>query len=116
MRNLLSVLGMVLIMGIATNTQSYAHDLKELGDDAKVEVFVYCGGYYSIVTKTGKVYELKEMHVQMKTDSTPYGPHFGQPIIQVDARHGEKHGKGITVYFSSFEDMTNFTNFNCGAE
>lgn len=84
-------------------------DLKQVGDDRRVQAIALCGDTYRVRTADGKVAAFWEQNLRFKTDSGESGPAAKAPAILPGGMMGDR----ASVIFASPEEMAEFVKKQC---
>jgi cytochrome c len=83
--------------------------LKQVGKERRVTAIRHCGDAYHVTTEAGRVIPFWEFNLRFKTDSSPYGPERGKPVLASAGMQGDR----AQVVFSDLEDLKRFLIERC---
>jgi len=84
-------------------------DLKRVGKDRRVTAIRHCGDAYHVTTETGRTTPFWEFNLRFKTDSSPFGPEPGKPVLAPQGMQGDR----AQLVFSGLDDLKRFLVERC---
>lgn len=92
------------MMGTASRS-----DLKHVDKDRRVAGIRHCGDAYHVTTESGRTIPFWEFNLRFKTDSSPYGPERGKPVLAPAGMQGDR----AQLVFSGPDDLKRFLVERC---
>lgn len=83
--------------------------LKQTSPDAHVVSATYCRDTYVLRTASGTTQRIWEFNLRLKTDSSPYGPQAGKPVLVGSGMMGDR----ASLVFSSPAEIGRFVKEAC---
>lgn len=103
-----TLLGVVLLPSPGAG-QAPRTPLKNLTADQIVQRMSYCRGEYRLTMISGEERRVQEFNLRLKTDSSPYGPERGKPVLLRAGMQGDR----AQVIFSGPDELNGFLVERC---
>ena len=84
-------------------------DLRHAPAEGRVTSLTHCGDTYTVTTADGKVENVWEFNLRLKTDSSEQGPLEGKPVIVGAGMRGDR----ASVVFAKPSEISSFIGAEC---
>lgn len=84
-------------------------DLRHAPAEGRVTSLTHCGDTYTVTTADGKVENVWEFNLRLKTDSSEQGPPEGKPVIVGAGMRGDR----ASVVFAKPSEISSFIGAEC---